>query len=438
MLVMGTLFSTVCLAKKPENSSNVQRLPADSSAKRLDFRTLANCIDQRYRRQLNDGLIDAQAAQELMSSRLLPSIAGSVTAESRGTGTSPVIGSGLGSNSTSFGVTLTQQIINLAQWAELRDTHRAEEAAELDLEDQLLNVALSAVRPYYDYVSNLEQRAIKRKRIARLQKTVAVLRELVGLRIADSADLFASESELKGAEIQLDQLSADAVDAVGALRVALGLKYGEEIVPMDSGPERPPLPDQVEAEQIAKNLPAYRRLGKLVESFDAGRASAQLEWLPTVSLLGNYNHQLSPHVDLPDSFAVAASLSWNVFDQGSRSIRARQSVHHLDAAMAREEAKALELDAQIRSELFRNGVEQRSERNSRVRFELATKSFDVGWTLFSAGKKSFVAMTLLEEALANTELELTAIRNRLAQSNAKIWLWKSYHGGVREVGHCEL
>lgn len=136
-----------------------------------------------------------------------------------------------------------------------------------------------------------------------------------------------------------------ATNAMATARAALGMAMGrplpedapiDEVEPSWAAEPVPPL--NAAFEQAVTNDPALLRSEVQVRQADSAVDIARSARLPTVNLIGQYEHIEGSQLQQANSLFVGANLSWNVFEWGASGDR-------LDAAAARTHAARTQVTA---------------------------------------------------------------------------------------------
>ena len=406
--------------------------PNAHAGQKLSFDTVVECVDRYWRRQLESGVIDADAKAQLTKAGRLPSLALNVPL-SNATIYRPPSSTTLNSE-----LVLSQELINLTRNAEIRALEQATSAAEFDLEDQMLSVLSSLPTPYFNAIVLAERRSILKERSKRMDQVIAVLHELTRLRLADHSDYLSAQVEGKSAQLRLAQLEADLQDAYGELRIALGMPATEGL-----DLEEPTQSTSGDVRLLARNadlvtdhLPSVTAAKSLESSASSLGDAARNEWLPTLSLTATHELSILARPELApgsnrDTFTLLGQLSWNAFDQGARTIRANQAGRQRVVAEAKLEAAKIKSRQNILLLQDRLRAQLKVIEIARKRADLAQEAYKAAWQLFKRGKRSFISLKSLDDALFESELELVTYRGTMATTRATIKLLLSYESGKR-------
>lgn len=423
-------FAAVFIACSSVRGYSAGRVPVQSFT--FSVPHLLQCIYKNNLSQQSLQVIEAQAARRQALGQLLfptvtAAVGGSVNHDS-----SLAVSSKGGSES----IILNQQLLNFSQWSTISALKLKTDAAGFERETKLFDLLQSGISSYYASLTVSSQIEFEEKRLKRLEQMVRLTEELDHLNVADKSDLYSLRAQRANSEYQLKSLELAKVESSQSLSDLLHVDMiSTSFSFSDREPKNSPgtLPEE-SIDQLVAQQPAVHALESYAKSSHEELRSAMLTWLPTVSVDANYiNGQITtvgqPFSGSTQQWAAQAVLSWSVFDQGRSSAekgraRGAESVYEDQVLQQKRNLKnfLVLLTEQVRSE--QKLMELTSEQE-----KLSQKAFELAWTLFSLGKKSFIALKIVEEDLAKTELNFVQIRSRWLGSLWLLWLYQSYAEG---------
>ena len=258
---------------------------------------------------------------------------------SRGQVVDPTTGTLLQLNSSaldyeaySFGLQLSQPLVDLVAFRRLSGARASERAASRGYDESRLSVAFDVTRRFFELVKAERTLQVLEKAARRSGELVERADALYAAGRAQKIDTFNARVNLGNDRIQVEQGRTRLVQARGDLALALGLP-GDELVEVVApatveGPARPsgePPPLEVLMVQARERRPSLAAAKAQVEAAEASLSAARFGYWPTLGAQATYQRSGGASVDTPSADGVFGNparayvasvglvLSWNLF-----------------------------------------------------------------------------------------------------------------------------
>jgi outer membrane protein TolC len=386
------------------------------------------CIYNYWGSRVKGGVIDAQAAYDLAKANLFPLISGTVVSEDDIV-PAPPTGFYTGGN-----ITLTQQLVNLSQWANIHAKKLSEKAAQLDFEDQLLTLMKASTKAYFDYLDLVEKLKLLQKRVSRIEKSVTLSKELNRLRLADSSSIYLAQADKAQLDITITNTQANSQSNLNLLAASIGM--GNQKLDLDDNNNPRVNGDISHWSEKIEDLPGIQVLRAKAEAAGATATSVREQRLPALSFSGYYG-QLNATEGIAQTNGVGLvlfTLNIPIFDQGMTSIQAQQAESQKSVNESLVFSKREQIMAEVKNLLNQWQVDEKILDLAKGRLENAQHGYDSVVTLFSFGKASFVAVKDSETSLVDSEIQLETIQKKIAEEKTVLQLLDGYSGGKHHPG----
>ena len=258
---------------------------------------------------------------------------------------------------------------------------------------------------------------------------------LIGLRLkgGTGSRLDAEQAEIQRADsaVLLRELQRQRALALSLL----GLLTGDGALDMPAGTLRPgPLPALPPAglpSALLERRPDIRRAEELLVSANAQIGVAKAAMFPTLTLtgaLGNESAALSSLLKGPARFwSVGAGLTMPIFDGGRNAARTDQAGARQREAVGAYQAAVSTAFKEVADALANLRAARESQADVVQRADAAERAQGLAKARFDAGYAGY--LELLDAQRTATSARLDVVRNRQAQLNASVDLFKALGGG---------
>jgi outer membrane protein len=356
-------------------------------------------------------------------------------------------GSATDSASYSWGLQLTQPLLDLAAIRSLSAARASERAAGRTWDESRLTVAYDVTRRFYELVKAERSLQVLEKAAQRSGELVDRADALFAAARAQKADTYSARVNLGNDRIQVEQGRTRVVQARADLAVALGLPGDQdvEVVAPASleGPSRPsgePPPLELLMTRARERRPSLAAATAQVEAADASLSAARFGYWPTLNAQASYNNSGNKAIDNPTAYGVFGDpsrnynasvqvvLAWNLFAGRSTEAgvaRARAGAERVRATagktadnVAREVAIARQsvvaLAAQVTLSTDNLGAAEQSLALARQRFEAGLAS----------------QLEVRDASLKFTQAELSLVQARIDHAVATADLARAVGGAL--------
>jgi outer membrane protein TolC len=244
----------------------------------------------------------------------------------------PANGPATDSAAYSFGLQLTQPLINLAAMRTISQARATERAASRTWEESRLTVAFDVTRRFYELLKAERSLQVLEKAATRSAELVERADALYAAGRAQKSDTFSARVNLGNDRIQVEQGRTRLVQARADLALALG-QPGDDAVEVVApstveGPGRPsgePPPLEALMARAREHRPSLAAASAQVEASEASLSAARFGYWPTLGLQAAYQRSGGAAVDSLTadgvfsnparaySASVGLVLSWNLF-----------------------------------------------------------------------------------------------------------------------------
>ncbi len=284
----------------------------------------------------------------------------------------PANGPATDSAAYSFGLQLTQPLVNLAAMRTISQARAAERAAARTWEESRLTVAFDVTRRFYELLKAERSLQVLEKAATRSAELAERADALYAAGRAQKSDTYAARVNLGNDRIQVEQGRTRLVQARADLALALG-QPGDDAVEVVApstveGPGRPsgePPPLEALMTRARERRPSLAAASAQVEASEASLSAARFAYWPTLGLQAAYQRSGGAAVDSPTadgvfsnparaySASVGLVLAWNLFagrsteagvaraEAGAEKVRA--TAGKISDAVAREVTSARQM-----------------------------------------------------------------------------------------------
>lgn len=291
-------------------------------------------------------------------------------------------------------------------------TEAAKKLAAVALEDVELQRQLIALAVKEAYTNTLfAQRLIRvqQQAVERAELNLKSARGFFDVGTRPRSDVARAEVDVANARVDLIRARNAERLARVALNTAMGIEIDTPTQIQDNLVYEPVALDraQIRAEALGQR-PEYRQVQLQVQAAEAQARQAFRDFFPDLTGSGTYG---AVRDELEEVWSLTLSLTWSLFDGGSRIGRYREARANVDAARSR--VRALELDLLREVEQAQITIEETQERLQAAQTAVASaqENFRLAQGRFDAG-----VGTILE--LTDAQLALTQAQNVEAQALA--------------------
>jgi outer membrane protein TolC len=348
---------------------------------------------------------------------LLPQFSSSVSATRSqssvlptGTGLTPVIVQRQFDQTLVAKVALSQLLFDFGK--NLAATEAAKKLAAVALEDVELQRQLIALAVKEAYTNTLFARRlirVQQQAVERAELNLKSARGFFDVGTRPRSDVARAEVDVANARVDLIRARNAERLARVALNTAMGIEIDTPTQIQDNLVYEPVALEraQIRAEAL-RQRPEYRQINLQVQAAEAQARQAFRDFFPDITGSGTYG---GVRDELEEVWSLTLSLTWPIFDGGSRIGRYREAQANVDAARSR--VRALELDLLREVEQAQITIEETQERLQAAQTAVASaqENFRLAQGRFDAG-----VGTILE--LTDAQLALTQAQNVEAQALA--------------------
>ncbi len=333
-------------------------------------------------------------------------------------------------NNYQVGANLTQTIVNVAQWFQLKQAGELERANKGLAQDQEDASELEAIRRFYvlftaqGSLDVLEQTAEKSKELwDRAEALYNAGKGIKGDALAAQVNYGTDQNNAIQQHIALVQAQAD-------LAAWLGRPETDELVavqPRAFGQMPPPSPSYTEAAATAKQQRAIlRAYAAQIDAAQSNITVQQANLFPKLSLNGQVFHNSN---DFGTAFyqwgintgaTLSVNLNWQIFDGMSTFALSRQAEEQTRAAKATYSQSERDVDGQIRTTLNALADQVKALDVLTVNRAAAAKNLEYFQERFNAGASNTLDVRDAQVKLLSAELSLLQTRANVENAQASL------------------
>jgi len=333
-------------------------------------------------------------------------------------------------NNFQAGANLTQTIVNVAQWFQLKqagELERANKGLAMDQEDAS---ELEAIRRFYALLTAqgsldvLEQTARKSKEL--WDRGEALYEAGKGIK----GDALAAQVNYGTDQNNAIQQHIAVVQAQADLAAWLGRPETDELVAVEPkvfGQTPPPPPSYVEATATAKQRRAIlRAYAAQIDAAQSNITVQQANLFPRLTLNGQVFHNSN---DFGTAFyqwgintgaTLSVNLNWQIFDGMSTFALSRQAEQQRRAAQATYAQSERDVDGQVRTSLNALADQVKALNVLTTNREVAAKNLAYFQERFNAGASNTLDVRDAQVKLLSAELNLLQTRANVENAQASL------------------
>lgn len=272
------------------------------------------------------------------------------------------------------------------------DIKRAEQQvrfSKLDLERITFEIRFEAIRDYYNLQNADSQVEIEQAAVDEAQQTLQDAQLLQQAGIGTNFDVIRAEVELANAQQRLATVTAE--QSTARRQLATTLSVGQQVDLKTADQVKPAGTWQFSLEESI--VTAYKNraeLEQLLVEKEINQKQKQIALSavrPQLSLLASYNilDVGDDNVSLTDGYSVGARLSWDLYDGGAASARAKQSETDIAINEAQFADQRHEIRLEVEQGYFSLAASRGNITTSQKALELANESLNLARMRFQSG-----------------------------------------------------
>jgi multidrug efflux system outer membrane protein len=320
-------------------------------------------------------------------------------------------------------------------WGKLR---RANEAARAQLlasqaaRDTVRLTVAGAVAQSWFALRSLDEQIVATRGTLKTREDSA---RLIGLRVkagtgsrldAEQAEILRADAAVQLRELQRQR--ALAATQIGLLTGDGAIEVAEATLSLPPGP---PLPPPGLPSSLLTRRPDVRRAEENLVSLNAQVGVARAAMFPTLSLtatLGQESSALGSLLDGPARlWSIGYGLTLPLFDGGRNAARTDQAGARQREAVGAYQAAVSTAFKEVADALSNVRAARESQEDTNLRDAAAQRALSLAKARFDAGYSGY--LELLDAQRTATAARLDVVRNRQAQLNASVDLYKALGGG---------
>ncbi len=333
-------------------------------------------------------------------------------------------------NNYQVGANLTQTIVNVAQWFQLKQAGELERANKGLAQDQEDASELEAIRRFYvlftaqGSLDVLEQTAKKSKQLwDRAEALYEAGKGIKGDALAAQVNYGTDQNNAIQQHIAVVQAQAD-------LAAWLGRPETDELVavqPKAFGQTPPPPPSYTEAAATAKQQRAIlRAYAAQIDAAQSNITVQQANLFPRLNLTGQIFHNSN---DFGTAFyqwgintgaTLSVNLNWQIFDGMSTFALSRQAEEQTRAAKATYSQSERDVDGQIRTTLNALADQVKALDVLTANRAAAAKNLEYFQERFNAGASNTLDVRDAQVKLLSAELNLLQTQANVENAQASL------------------
>lgn len=309
---------------------------------------------------------------------------------------------------TSVSLTLAQPVFSL--WS-IYEGYKVKElgvdVAKVRRETTRRNTAYQATESFYRVLQTMRLADVAKLSVESLEAQVTRARSFYKHGLVNHNDLLRAELGLAAARQRLIQSKGNVTLAQGKLALTMGIEPDVLIVPRGAPEEAPPAETMAigEAERRAvQNRVEIREIDAVIKQANRGVRAAWSKVIPSVNLVGNYQHNTGSMFTQKNAAFVGLMISWDFWEWGATYYGV-------------PEAQANERRAILARTKVRDGL-RLDARAAHITQATAAEALAVARGAVASAEENFRLETKRYEAHTNTSFDVIDAESQLTQARA--------------------
>lgn len=314
------------------------------------------------------------------------------------------------------GLMLKQKVLDLRFGAARRAASLLRDAAEASVEDVRVAIAFAARLAYYDALLARELAGVQRQAL-----------EQAGRRLTQVEEFFnagtAAEFDLLTAQVEVDNIRPELIQAENALAVALerlrrvtGIEAGVPLDLVDDFPrgfDAPPIEQALEAALAERSDLAALRLA--AEAAEERLTIAERSTFPRLDLESGLRRRASSADVFPGddefstSWTATLGFTWPIFEGGARAGRVAAAEAVLRSEQLALEQRLEDARLEVRQAVLALGAAEQAVEASKANVRRAERALDIAGVRYRNGLSTQVELN-------DAELAVTRARSNAARA----------------------
>ena len=363
----------------------------------------------------------ARATLEASRSAMLPTLSAGLSASRSGnpdtTTSSKVVIKQAPSNSLSLSANASWEI---DLWGRLSQASAGAQAQLQASVDDLAAARLSAqatlAQTYLSLRSADAQYALLERSVQAYQRSLELTQLRYDAGVVARVDILQAQTQLKNAQAQMLESSAQRALLEHAIAVLLGSAPSElALARSDKLPAPPAVPELLPSTLLERRpdiAAAQRRVAVAYAQIGVSNAA----FYPSLNLsagAGFRHSSLANLVSAPNLFwSLGSSLAQSIFDGGQRKLASAQARNSAEQATANYRQTVLVALQEVEDNLVLADQLQREAQLQAEALQAARRSLEITTDQYRAGTVSFLSVVIAQTAVLNSESSLLSVRNR--------------------------
>ena len=364
----------------------------------------------------------ARAVVEASRSAMGPTLSTGLTATRSASPSSPTAsGASNPSNSVSLSATAAWEV---DLWGRLAQASTGAQAALQASADDLAAARLSAqallAQTYFSLRAAEAQGALLERSVAGYQRSLDLTQARYDGGVAARTDVLQALTQLKSAQAQLADITAQRAQLEHAIAVLLGVApstFGLErsVAGADALPVAPAVPQMLPS-TLLERRPDIAAAQRRVTAAYAQIGVADAAYFPDLTLSANAGYRgssLARLVSAPNLlWSLGASLTEAIFDGGQRKLASAQARAAADQATSSYRQSVLTALQEVEDNLVLADQLQQEAQLQGEALQAAQRNLEITLDQYRAGTVSYLNVVVAQTAALSSESNLLAVRNR--------------------------
>ena len=360
----------------------------------------------------------ARAALEASRSAVFPTLSAGLSATRSA---NPQTGTGVNTQAPINSVSLAANASwEIDLWGRLSQATTGAQAQLQASVDDLAAARLSAqatlAQTYFSLRSAEAQVALLERSVLAYQRSLDLTQLRYNAGVVARSDVLQAQTQLKSAQAQILESSAQRAQLEHAIAVLMGLAPSELALARNEKLPAPPAVPQFLPSTLLERRPDIAAAQRRVAAAYAQIGVTDAAFYPSLTLsagAGFRHTALANLVSAPNLFwSLGSSLAQAIFDGGQRKLVSAQTRAVAEQATANYRQTVLTALAEVEDNLVLANLLQREAQLQQEALQAAQRNLEITLDQYRAGTLSYLNVTVAQTAVLNSESSLLSLRNR--------------------------
>ena len=285
-----------------------------------------------------------------------------------------------------------------------------------DLAAARLSAQATLAQTYFSLRSAEAQVALLDRSVLAYQRSLDLTQLRYQAGVVARSDVLQAQTQLKSAQAQMLESTAQRAQLEHAIAVLLGLPPSELALARSAKLPSPPTVPELLPATLLERRPDIAAAQRRVAAAYAQIGVTDAAFFPALTLsasAGYRNSSLANVISAPNLFwSLGSSLAQAIFDGGQRKLASAQARNNAEQATANYRQTVLTALQEVEDNLVLANLLQREAQLQQEALQAAQRNLEITLDQYRAGTLSYLNVTVAQTAVLNSESSLLSLRNR--------------------------